>query len=827
MKSMRYLWAGLISAVVLCFSAFAWLTGYLAEQNEHAVEDLSAICMEQMATQIQLHFESTIDLQQARLESVLCCVPENVPQDSDSDGEDEDETTPVPASTAPIMSADEAAAKLSDCASSLGFSYLALYSSDGTCQTLLGEPTELEDKDSFLAAIAQGTSLTTEGTSTGETPLVALGAAAHYPMQNGMQSATIVAALPVDVFCQDLSLDISETKIYSHIVRSDGTFVLCGENVSEATYFDRILNNVISQNGNASETLSKVREAIAAEEPCSFTIEIAADNEMRSVCLLPLPRTEWFLAANLPQSLLGDPLSTLTKSRSFSMLLSCGIVLTAVIVLFALYFQLMRKQTIAIDEARREAEIARREAETANRAKSSFLSSMSHDIRTPLNAIMGLAAVASQSPDDKAVVRNSLQKITLSSKLLLGLINNVLDMSKIESGKLTLHAERVSLRKTIKHIQDIMKPQAESKNIELCVTEKNIIAENILCDQVRLDQVLLNLVSNALKFTPEKGSVVLGVSQRFSPRGASWVTTEFSVKDNGIGMSPEFMDRIFESFEREDTNRVHKTEGSGLGMSIAKGIVDSMGGTIHIRSIEGEGSEFLVVVDFERAPEAKAAEGANASDGSEKSSGSEGVEKAENARNAAQGSSETTENESVKENRAGENTQCEHRRGNHGKQSENGQYGQSKTQAQTTAQTEVQTQEEIQTQLEGKRILLAEDNELNWEVAAALLKPYKLELTWAKDGQECIDIFEASDVGFFDAILMDVQMPNMDGYAATRAIRALARTDAHIPIVAMTADVFTEDVVRSKKSGMSAHVPKPIDPDSLAKTLFELLAKRS
>ncbi len=232
---------------------------------------------------------------------------------------------------------------------------------------------------------------------------------------------------------------------------------------------------------------------------------------------------------------------------------------------------------------------------------------MSHDIRTPMNAIVGMTAIARAHIDDIEQVKGCLKKIALSSKQLLGLINDILDMSKIESGKLTLSYERISLRDLFDGIVSVMQPQINSKKQSFDVHIENVETENVWCDGVRLTQVLLNLLSNATKYTPEGGSIRVSLSEEPSPKGDGYIRSHIVVKDNGIGMTPEFLERIYESYSRADCERVHKIEGAGLGMAITKYIVDAMEGSIEIESALGVGSEFRLTFDFEKANEARQA----------------------------------------------------------------------------------------------------------------------------------------------------------------------------------------------------------------------------
>ena len=583
-----------------------------------------------------------------------------------------------------------------------------------------------------------------------------------------------------------------------------------------------------------------------------------------------LPNSEWYLVTVMPYGAMDETVSHFSAIQVTSIFIGSGIILFGLLVVFILYLNLSRRQM-------EELEKAREEAVHATRAKSEFLSNMSHDIRTPMNAIVGMTAIAVANIDDKKQIQNCLKKITLSSKHLLGLINDVLDMSKIESGKLTLHIEQISLREVMDSIVNIVQPQIKEKKQHFSVHIRNVEAEDVYCDSVRLNQVLLNFLSNAIKFTPEGGYIEISLYEEPSPIGDTYVRVHIKVKDNGIGMSDEFKKTIFEAFTREDSKRVQKTEGTGLGMAITKYILDAMEGTVEVNSKQGEGTEFHVILDLEKVlvqeeemilpdwhmlvvdDDEQLCEsvihalkdiGINAEwtlDGEAavelvkerhkqqndfqiilldwKLPGMDGIETARSIRTQMGGDIPILLISAYDWN------EIEH------EAREAGITGFiSKPLFKSTLfyglRQFAETDNEIETQLSekeidltGRKILLAEDNDLNWEIAEALLTERGLELEWAENGQICVDKFKRSPVGFYDAVLMDIRMPVMTGHEAAREIRALDREDADIPIIAMTADAFEEDIKRCMESGMNAHVAKPIDIREVERQLDKFIKK--
>ena len=418
---------------------------------------------------------------------------------------------------------------------------------------------------------------------------------------------------------------------------------------------------------------------------------------------------------------------------------------------------------------RRLLETALEQARQADDAKSTFLSNMSHDIRTPMNAIIGFANIAQAHLDEPERVSDSLQKIKTSSNHLLQLINNVLDMSRIESGRMVLEESWINLREIIKEIEDLMKPEIMAHNHDCEFIVADELPEYVLCDKLRMTQLLLNLMSNAVKYTPKQGRIKLEVKEGFgAPTG--YTTLEFVISDTGIGISKEFQKRLFDPFERENNSTVSKVMGSGLGMPICKGIVDSMGGSMTVDSVQGRGTVITVLLamrcrdcDSEERSKEKAGEDRDGSD--------------------------------IAISIPTKTAVFTHRR-TRGARKKSGP----------------------------RRILVVEDNELNREIAKGLLEDDGYLVETAEDGETSVVMIARSDKEYYDVVLMDIQMPGIDGYEAARSIRRLYdREHAEIPIIAMTANAFDEDMEKARSAGMDGYIAKPVDPESIRKILGRIL----
>ena len=528
-------------------------------------------------------------------------------------------------------------------------------------------------------------------------------------------------------------------------------------------------------------------------------------------------------------------------------------------------------------EQKKALEVAYAAAERANRAKTTFLNSMSHDIRTPMNAIIGFTGLAATHIDDPARLREYLSKIQTSSSHLLSLINDVLDMSRIESGKVNIEEKKVHLPDVMHDLRTIVQSDIKSRNLDFYIDTMDVQNEDVYCDKLRLSQILLNIVSNAMKFTKPGGTVSVKIEQvGGAPSGyANYV---FKVRDTGIGMSQEFLGRIFSPFEREETATVSGIQGSGLGMAITKNIVDMMGGTISVKSELGVGSEFAVSLQFRMAEEQAEAELIPELEGSAAlvvdddidccisvckmlskigmrpewtSSGREAVIRAQYALERDDAFDVYIVDWLMPDMNGVETVRCIRRIIGDDKpiiiltsydweevEQEAREAGVTHFISKPIFMSELRDilckpltsgksdkmEEDAEVDFTGRRLLLVEDNELNQEIAVEILEQRGFGVEAVADGVDAVERMEHAQPGEFDAVLMDIQMPRMDGYEATRQIRKLEDAQvAAVPIIAMTANAFEEDRNLALQAGMNDHIAKPIDTDQLFKTLQRFL----
>ena len=845
-KNAHFLTLSLILVIVCCFLVFSFLTIYMQNQREKITNGVGEVFMASMNQRICDHFSTMINLRMEQMETISETMPDKYSADS-----------------------EELREWLIYNAQIRGFESLAYYFDDGSYEMVFGESVKLVDPDLFSESMHNGERNICVAIDGDGVRYAVIGIPFSLKVE-GREDACIALAgkMSIDYITETLSLGESEDSlVYCFVLREDGTFVIRNADAYRENYFDRVEEMYESIEGMTKEEFIAQVKADMAEGKDISAMFSFKDGDRRQLYGSSLPYSRWYLLTFMPYGELNELLDSMGNQSLVVALGSCIAIVLILLLIFQQYFRMNSKQVQELEEAK----LA---AEEANRSKSEFLSNMSNDIRTPMNAIVGMTTIALANINNTSRVQDCLKKIVLSSKHLLGLINEVLDMSKIESGKMVLNVELVSLRDVMDSIVNIIQPQLKAKHQNFNIFIYDITSESILCDSVRLNQVLINLLSNAIKFTPEGGSIEVALHEVPSPKGEDYVRILLRVKDNGIGMSEEFRSRIFESFSREDTKRVQKTEGTGLGMAITKYIVDAMGGEIEVSSAPGEGTEFRLTFDFERTDQHEedmilpdftmlvvdddqqlcestvgsltsigvraewALSGKSAVQMVEqhhekhndyhiilldwKMPGMDGIETARQLRRelgndvpilllSAYDCSEIEEEARA----AGINGFL------------------SKPLFRSTlyyglkpfigSAPEPVAKEKEATSFPGKRILLAEDNELNAEIATELLEDMGLTVDWAENGEICADLFEKSPVGYYSAVMMDVRMPIKNGYEATMMIRDMDRADSEIPIIAMTADAFSEDIQRCLSYGMNAHVAKPIDLKEVSKVLSKYI----
>ena len=539
----------------------------------------------------------------------------------------------------------------------------------------------------------------------------------------------------------------------TYIINRNGTLAYYDADIEDILGVRNVFKALREGTYSGSKDFATMREQLNNYGIATASV-LLKDNEYY-YCLAKMAEYDMTIMLLIPAEYVA--VSTMTMLQSalriqvvFTVLL-LGLVLLALISIVraersSKMIKIEKETNQKLNKLRVAAEDALKVAESASKAKSTFLSNMSHDIRTPMNAIIGFATLALDDIRDGKKVQDYLSKILSSSKHLLGLINDILDMSRIESGKVVLEEQETDLVTTLQELQSIMEGQAKERKLKLHVDYSNLRDRHVYCDKTRLNQVMFNLLANAVKFTSEGGSIWLTMSQ-LEPtyEVEDRAIYEIRVKDTGIGMDKAFIKHIFEPFERERTSTVSKIQGTGLGMAITKNIVDMMGGTIEVESQKGVGTEFIIRLELRLQAEAGAAN----EEGAKQHSHAEGV-----------------------------------------------------------------------AEFAGKRLLLAEDNELNREIACMLLSKYGFVIDTAENGQEAVDLVAASAPDYYDLVLMDIQMPVMDGHEATRRIRNLKDKElAKVPVVAMTANAFDEDRKAAKECGMNGFISKPINMQEVVQAL--------
>ncbi|MCI7383972.1 MAG: ATP-binding protein [Hungatella hathewayi] len=812
--------------------------------SERTVTNISGVYLREMTTQLSSHFQTNLNSQFSQLRTITNAL-------SESDLKDEESLKLF----------------LARAQSDNDFTHIAFISDKGIAYSSEGVVPAMSKISGLDQLLSGSGELISVNETIWESGTILLGAAMSPVEFEDCRLVAVIIGIHTSDIGSRLGMDSkTATDSYTNIVTRNGDFVIKSASSEEVIYGSNLLT-VYEQHAvfDKGYDFPSFHAAIDAGESGLTLLTVGTHHVY--LYYMPIQGTDWYMVTSMSYETVNNQIVYLSQ---FMAGVGAGIffVVFATVITFFLLFRRSEKRSNELLRLEKE------RAEAASRAKSDFLSQMSHEIRTPLNGIMGMVELGKNHIDEPGRMRNCLDKITFSSTHLLSLINDILDMSKIESGKIELHPELFDLGKLLRALTTVFHVQAINRQIDFQIFLRGEVTEYLVGDALRLNQILTNLLSNAVKFTPAQGSVNLNIETLRRDDHRIWL--RFEVKDTGRGIAPENIGRIFEPFTQENSGIARNYGGTGLGLPITRSFTEMMGGSITVSSEVGAGSVFTVDLPFDCAPDDVYKDAQPCGSGQsvlvvnqieELKNNLTDVLRKENFRVDSVSDEETA---LCRIHAAVQNGMpyelcfvkwdvCQEMKLFASKirnESDNQDLkliltGQDQDDLDDmaalcgadatlcrpvfhsdlavlmtvlTGQNQDQTKPEQSAVLAGKQVLLAEDNEINLEIAAALLQDAGAIVTSTQNGQEAVERFSEAREGFYDLILMDIQMPVMDGCSAAQAIRALPRSDAKCTIIiAMTANSFREDIQKCLDSGMNAHIAKPFILNDITSAYLEVL----